>query len=148
MQDLLSRFERHYIPEPNSGCWLWTGCLYGDGYGHFDTRRSPLLREQQAHRFAYRFFKGPVPKGLQVQHSCDMRCCVNPDHLKLGTPKQNTADAIQRKRFATGVRHPHRKLTDAQRASIINDVRRYVDIAAEYGVSITLVSFLKSGRRS
>ena len=61
-------------PEPNSGCWLWTGYTNRDGYGCF---RRDLL----AHRFAYELYRGAIPAGLTLDHTCRVRSCVNPAHL-------------------------------------------------------------------
>jgi HNH endonuclease len=84
----LERFHRHYIPEPNSGCWLWTATLCKAGYGDFHV---PAMRESLAHRFAYKMLVGPIPKGLTVDHKCNVKICVNPDHLRLMTRGQNTS---------------------------------------------------------
>jgi len=66
------------IPEPNSGCWLWTGYVDGRGYGAIGTERK-LVR---AHRASYEVFVGPIPSGLTIDHLCRVRCCVNPAHLE------------------------------------------------------------------
>ncbi len=82
----LERFERFVSPEPNSGCWLWTGNTAPGGYGMFSPANS---RNYQAHRFSYEQFKGPIPKGLEIDHKCRVRCCVNPDHLEAVTRRIN-----------------------------------------------------------
>ncbi len=86
----LERFESKYIPEPNSGCWLWTGYLDHDGYGQFTAyaigRRAVQIR---AHRWSYEHFRAPIPEGLQIDHCCRVRCCVNPSHLEPVTCKVN-----------------------------------------------------------
>lgn len=92
----LDRFSRKYIPEPNSGCWLWLGAISATGYGYFDAREFP--GEHRAHRISYRLHKGPIPDGLFVCHSCDQRSCVNPSHLWLGTALDNNRDMIAKGR--------------------------------------------------
>jgi hypothetical protein len=82
----IERFARHYVPEPNSGCWLWTASLCRAGYGDFNTPGESL-----AHRFAYKAFVGPIPEGLTVDHKCNVKICVNPEHLRLMTRGQNTS---------------------------------------------------------
>jgi hypothetical protein len=88
------RLERLHVPEPNSGCWLWTGRLNRYGYGHaiFDRKL------QLAHRVAYTLFKGSIPSGLQLDHLCRVRCCINPDHLEPVTNKENLSRGRNSKR--------------------------------------------------
>jgi len=80
----LTRFMR-YITRDRSGCWLWTGSQTGAGYGKFKARRQTIL----AHRSAYLTLKGPVSDGLQLDHLCRVRHCVNPEHLEPVTPRVN-----------------------------------------------------------
>lgn len=79
------RFENNIIPEPNSGCWLWAGREYGKGYGALSVNNRNAL----AHRVSYEIYKGPITGGLHVDHKCRVRCCVNPDHLRLLTLAAN-----------------------------------------------------------
>lgn len=141
------RFERHYIPEPNSGCWLWTGCCDRVGYGHFKmgTGCSP----SKAHRVAWELYCGPVLDGLCVLHKCDMPPCVNPDHLFLGTHADNAADRGQKHRefHPTGELHPMRKIGHGAVRAIRIDTRNQYVIAAEYGISQGHVSEIKSGKK-
>lgn len=77
------RFEEKFIPEPNSGCWIWIGG--GDRYGNFDVNDTSI----SAHRFSYELYVGPVPDGLTIDHKCRMTLCVNPDHLEPVTLREN-----------------------------------------------------------
>jgi hypothetical protein len=82
----LERFEADYEPITESGCWLWTGVeRNGKGYGRFFFDGKNRL----AHRWSYEHFKGPIPKGLELDHLCRVRGCVNPDHLEAVTHKEN-----------------------------------------------------------
>lgn len=90
MNKKLKQFFSHVQPEPNSGCWLWIGATVHYGYGFF--------QGQGAHRASYAFFKGPLIPGLFICHKCDVTCCVNPDHLFQGTPKENQQDSIRKGR--------------------------------------------------
>lgn len=74
-----------YIPEPNSGCWLFLGFLDDDGYGRFYYK----ARTQMAHRAAYKELRGPIPHGLVLDHICRVRSCVNPWHLRAVTHAEN-----------------------------------------------------------
>ncbi len=87
------RFEAKYIPEPMSGCWLWTAALSNKGYGFYFSDGHNF-----AHRWSYSHFVGPIPEGLIVRHRCDTPSCVNPDHLELGTQSDNMQDCIKRGR--------------------------------------------------
>jgi len=85
-------FDSAYEPEPNSGCWIWTGMLHRLGYGRLNIRdpRSPRgWRITYAHRYSYERFIGPIPEGLELDHKCRMRCCINPDHLEPVTHMEN-----------------------------------------------------------
>jgi hypothetical protein len=77
------RFLDRIIPEPNSGCWLWIGVTYPNGYGCFQ-------RHTYAHRWSYERYVGPIPDGLELDHLCRTRCCANPSHLEPVTRRVNT----------------------------------------------------------
>lgn len=78
-------FEDRIMPEPNSGCWLWIGHISVLGYGVTWTRdssRATGWKRQSAHRCAYELFVGPIPEGMELDHLCRVRSCVNPAHLQ------------------------------------------------------------------
>jgi hypothetical protein len=141
-QDGLTRFEAAYIPEPNSGCWLWLGPQTRGGYGAIRVDHVGF----RAHRYSFQIHKGPIPDGLIVRHQCDTPECVNPDHLHLGTIADNAADAVARNRMPRGERCVRAKLTESAVASIRADRRVYTAIAAEHGVSPALVCLIKQGK--
>lgn len=92
------QFSRRWIPEPNTGCWLWTGATSGPWpfeYGRLIRRGGRLIK---AHRESYEIHRGEVPDTLKVCHHCDTPLCVNPDHLFLGTQRQNLADMREKSR--------------------------------------------------
>jgi hypothetical protein len=144
MNELERRFEGKYTPEPNSGCWLWDASVYPRGYGvfeHPDTR--------YAHRASWIFRYGSIPENLCVLHKCDVRSCVNPDHLFLGTQADNMKDMDnkRRRRPARGVRAASAKLTEDIVREIKLDHRPAKDLARAYGVQPEAIHKIRRGER-
>jgi hypothetical protein len=83
--------------EKGEGCWLWTAAVGPGGYGQFQIGRRP----HGAHRVAWMLANGPIPEGRLVIHSCDVRRCVRPDHLRLGNHTDNMLDQLSRGRRPT-----------------------------------------------
>jgi hypothetical protein len=142
----MTSFAKHLalrtIPEPNSGCLLWTGGQSQKGYGAYLTKKKWTL----AHRASWEHHRGPIPAGLFVCHKCDVRLCVNPDHLFLGTGADNVADmdAKGRRAMRKGEAHPLAKLTNSAVVAIRADTRSIRRIAASFGVSSTAIRDIKN----
>lgn len=94
----------------NGDCWIWSGTAAKRGYGMIGVRGSHTAL---THRLSYELHKGSIPSGALVLHTCDVRRCINPDHLYLGTAKQNTADMLSRDRESFGERSGAAKITEA-----------------------------------
>lgn len=123
------------------GCWIWTNCRDCDGYGHMHTPDGMTT----AHRFSYRVHKGEIPKGMFVCHTCDVPACVNPDHLWIGTPQDNTSDMVKKNRhsccFGEAV-HTAKLTADrvaAIRTAYANGGRTLKSLGEEYGVDLSVI---------
>lgn len=135
------------------GCWLWQGPLNDKGYGVLKWERPGLPTLTRAHRIVYIVYHGE-PGSLHVCHRCDVRNCLNPDHLFLGTHSDNMADMVTKGRSPRkmGVDRHNAVLTDAQ---VLEIRRTYVrgglltqkDLAAMYGVCQQTVSQIVRGKR-
>lgn len=125
-------------PRPDSGCWMWLGSDQGKGYGNVGHEG----RTQRAHRVSYKLFVGPIPDGLHVLHKCDVRLCVNPDHLFLGTNADNVRDMVEKGRNNFGERNGNAKLTEDK----VRDIRAgyelgdtVASLSLSYQVSCTAI---------
>lgn len=139
------RFELSYEPVPEAGCWIWIGRAIGSGYGNIRVLNKQIL----AHRYSYMLFNGEIPFGLQVCHKCDVRLCVNPEHLFLGTAKDNALDRESkgRNKPPQGESHHWAKLSEEAMRAIRADNRVQSVVASEYGISQGMVSMIKAGKR-
>lgn len=81
-----ARFWSYVVPEPNTGCWLWSGCLDDSGYGRWSQGGET---NTVVHRWSYEHHVGPIPDGLEADHLCRVRSCVNPSHLEPVTKYEN-----------------------------------------------------------
>jgi hypothetical protein len=142
----MSDAERfNYWSRPHeSGCILWGNTIDTSGYGVIRVRG----RTELAHRFAWKIANGPIPDGMCVCHTCDVRACVNVDHLWIGTIADNNMDAIQKGRnvILMGELNGMAKLTAEKVIAIRADTRKQRIIAAEYGVSQKIISCVKTRR--
>lgn len=136
------RLRNSFLPEPNSGCWLWTGTVDRDGYGRVGVSGKSV----EAHRAMYELEVGEIIEGMHVCHSCDVRCCVNPEHLWLGTNQQNNADKISKGRQAKGERNGTAKLTTEKVREIRASRKSNNALSQEYGVVPSVIQAIRSGK--
>lgn len=142
------RFWSKVRKDPD-GCWRWTSTITACGYGQFKFRGKHGA-SALAHRVSWELHNGPIPAGLCVCHHCDNPCCVNPDHLFVGTPSDNMRDKAEKGRAAKGDRNAACVLSpDAVRAiRAMGDTRAsHRSIARLHGVSHKTVSDILHGRR-
>lgn len=150
IRDLASRIETLCIPEPNSGCWLWLGAVRANGYGVVGIQVNGNWRTKSAHRASWEISYGGIPSGMSILHRCDVRCCVNPEHLFLGTQLDNMRDMHSKGRYTRspykcGEEHSTSKLTEAQALYVLSSPKRTVDLAKEIGVTQPCISSLRNG---
>lgn len=161
-RDLAVATERFWAKVDRSGgpdaCWPWLGSRSPSGYG----QASLVGKGTSAHRVAWELARGPLPKwsghkaGLCVLHRCDMRDCVNPAHLFLGTAADNSADKVAKGRqrgvtkvVARQLPRPGKlvKLCEFTAALVASSELPRKEIASLFGISPGLVSHVRSGRR-
>lgn len=107
------RLKEKKIVDLDTACWIWLGAANRDGYGSIGVEGKKTML---AHRVSYLEFRGEIPEGAKVLHHCDNPSCINPEHLFLGSQKDNVHDMIDKGRKAVlkGSTHPRSKLTVAQ----------------------------------
>lgn len=155
---LKDRLESMLEPVPFSGCWLFTGPLNANGYGVIGKGGSSERHGYfTAHRAAWTVYRGTIPEGMHVLHRCDVRCCVNPEHLFLGTHHDNMADASRKRRLPqawkkgdnAGARNPQARLNEeaAEAMRLLHSLGwGYTKLKRAFGVSKQTVYLVCTGR--
>lgn len=130
---MIERFQKKVKINKN-GCHEWTACKDSDDYGFFAINGKKKVK---AHRVAYELYTGPIPVNMCVCHKCDNPSCVNPEHLFLGTHKDNMQDMSRKNRAnkPKGSASLRSKLVETQVIQIKQDKRSFAEIAREYGVT-------------
>ena len=152
VESVRAKIERNTIPEPNSGCWLWTAYVPEEpGYGRIRTRSTGA--SESAHRASFQVYKGPIPAGMMVCHKCDVRSCVNPDHLFLGSASDNMRDAAskgrmkwksgEKRNLPKGEAHPAARLTEQDVKFIRESPEPGLRLARRFGVANITISRIR-----
>lgn len=124
-----------------SGCWEWQLSRSKRGYGQISVGHQ---RQAYAHRVSYFVFNGPISEGLVVRHKCDNPCCVNPEHLEVGTQADNMNDCKERGRLspppvARGENNHKTKLSEEALEDILTSNESAAALGRRYGVSATAI---------
>lgn len=125
------------------GCWLWTGALQRDGYAHFTGAGRKTI---SSHRHAYELLVGLVPAGMDLLHTCDVRHCVNPAHLRPGTHEDNMLDKALRGRQRAKITLEQAKEVKRLLAITPRDYGWSIEIAEKTGLSPVEVSRINRGK--
>jgi len=126
-------------PDLNSGCWLWNGALWRDGYGRILINKVGMA----AHRVSYRTFVGPIPEGAHVLHKCDVPMCINPQHLTIGDHKTNMRDMAAKGRSGSPSAG-YRRMSKAEKDAIRTATGSLRSIAARFGRAASTVRKARS----
>ncbi len=129
-------------------CWLWTSATYPSGYGHITYQKRCLRATRVMYELAYKIYPGK----LFVCHHCDNPICVNPEHLFLGTPKDNVADMFKkgRQHKRHGEHSPGSKLTDKKVLEVIKLTKKgmtQLEIANQFNIRQSNISAILNGNR-
>ena len=145
MKTLQKRFWSKVKKQDNGKCWLWMGCKDPNGYGRFSM---PPSRAILAHRLAFELvYSTKIPEGMFACHKCDNPFCVNPNHIFLGTPADNMADAKRKGRMERGEKRYSAKLTRSMVLAIRKEQGPIGKLARQYGVCEALISGILNHKR-
>ena len=143
------RFAQYVNQQGPEDCWLWTGAQNGsNGYGAIYYNG----RSRQAHRVAWELAnEQKIPDGMCVCHHCDNPLCVNPEHLFVGTHKENMLDMVKKSRHHHGEEHTYSKLTAKEvieiRKAYAKDNVTLRQVASKYDVSHQNISYIVRGEQ-
>ncbi len=136
---------RWFMPgdPPAEGCWDWTASTQR-GYGQFNMRIDGKLRMIKAHQASYRIFRGPIPAGLEILHSCDRPICVQPAHLEAGPHDRNMRQASERGLMVRGDAHYRAKLTEADVLAIRASSLTQIELGKIFNIDPSTVSNIRT----
>lgn len=136
------------VEEVPESCWIWKAGKLSGGYGHFEFGKGNYFL---AHRFAYELYHGPIPLGLHVLHHCDTPSCTNPEHLFVGTHRDNMIDRARKGRDnfrrPCGEEHSFAILTEEEVRVIRVWDGPLADLAARYGVAKSTIKGIRARQK-
>lgn len=150
IDDKVKRLANGLDAAEDGTCWLWMRGIGRGGYGQITMGRQVY----RTHRAAYRVAYGDIPNGLCVCHSCDVRRCINPEHLHLGTAADNHQECRDRRRnfpppHIYGEAHPRSRLTESDVINIREMVNTHgitiAQVARSYGVNWRTIKLIQIG---
>lgn len=144
---LIERLMRKTVVNEQTKCWEWNGSKSAFGHGEiYIGGTGPDARKRtMTHRASWEIHNGPVPSNMCVLHKCDNPACINPDHLFLGTKKENSRDMVEKNRQASGEKLPQSKLTWTQVAAIRKcHSLTQAELASIAGVTQSVISQIKN----
>lgn len=131
LNDFYFRFYDKYTKTDT--CWNWNGAKTSLGYGnlwlHKDGKR---VKNMYAHRVSWLLYRGAIPDSMNVLHKCDNRKCVNPEHLFLGTQKDNMRDKIEKDRAGIRPHMPDQEVRDIRQ--LVANGETMAEVSKKYGV--------------
>lgn len=140
--------------QSDDGCWIFTGAIDKKGYGRIG-RGGKYGQIVLAHRLSWELYRGAIPDGLWVLHRCDVRACVNPSHLFLGTHRDNMDDMVSKGRAQhvrgaakANVRFTEADVADMRRNYRWNEYRSQLnrELAAKYKISLSHLRAMVAGK--
>lgn len=141
------RFESNVVR--SEGCWDWEGYFDKDGYPLLSSGvKGKGFHERRGHRISWWLYKGDIPSNKLICHKCDNPRCTNPDHLFIGTDKENHDDMKKKKRGNLGSKHGNSKLNESQVLEIRNKFKDGVMIKrvmSDYNISRQTAHDIKYG---
>ncbi len=147
--DIKERFLSKVKKDPVTGCWEWIASKDSDGYGQFGLEG----KNKRAHRLSYELLVSPIKGDLCVCHHCDNPGCVNPDHLFIGTLKDNSQDCIKKGRHTTPFKNGHThscKLSDDDvrkiKQELIKGELTQAQIGKKFGALQVTIHQIKIGK--
>lgn len=135
---------KNTVVDPTTLCWEWCGVRFKSGYGRF--------KKDYSHRVSYRCFIGGIQKGFCVCHKCDNPPCINPEHLFMGTRKDNSQDCLLKGRFTSlkGEKSSSARLKKRDILNILKETKEgktQSELSKKYKVHYSLISLILNGKR-